>query len=160
MWPFRKKKQQQPVSQSQDRELFKSNLNQIVSIEHELYPQAPWLHEDFQTVLNNNGVLHVHFDGPLVVGYLCRSPDARGHRIHALGVRKEYQRMKVATYMVGVLKSCMDLGETALAYVSDQNVGAHLFFRSVGFKAVRVRRGYYQDGTDAYVFAFRKGVHE
>lgn len=38
--------------------------------------------------------------------------------------------------------------------VSDDNLDAHLFLRSQGFKAVAIERGYYEDGEDAYVFRF------
>src|SRR5262249_35750388 len=72
-----------------------------------------------------------------------------------IAVAPEYQRMSVGRALLGRFDERLRLPEDNIrTTVPESNLPVQLFLRSLGFKAVRVLRGYYAD-EDAYVLERR-----
>lgn len=86
--------------------------------------------------------------------------EAHKTRYHILDicVAPQFRRRGVATELIDRLvlklkntKRCQILAET-----DDEDLGTHLFFKSAGFRAIRVMKNYFHDpDQDAYLFQFR-----
>ncbi len=81
-------------------------------------------------------------------------------RLHVLNfaVAKEYRRHGVGRQMIAKLtgKLSQQRRSRLLLEVRETNLEAQLFFRSLGFRAVSVLRGFYEDTPeDAYVMQYR-----
>lgn len=86
--------------------------------------------------------------------------EAHKTRYHILDicVAPEYRRRGVATELIDrlVLKLKNTNRYQILAETGDEDLGTHLFFKSVGFRAIRVMKNYFSDpDQDAYLFQFR-----
>lgn len=97
-----------------------------------------------------------------ILGYMLHRRMQRGLiRILDLAVRADSRRRGIATglYHDMCIRSCHDAKGVISALVSERHTHAHLFFRSLGFRADCVRRGCFTaSGDDGYEFERSYGV--
>ncbi len=94
----------------------------------------------------------------IVVGYLMFTLRWRHVELKRIAVHPEYQRCGVGMSMIAALagKSFRRGRSRIVLRVRDDNLAAHLFFRSCGFLCTEVLHDWYGDGLDAYWFELRK----
>jgi ribosomal-protein-alanine N-acetyltransferase len=148
MWPF---------SKAIDTNEEVRDMLQVLQIERENFA-CPWDVVDFAKHLQHGYVQCVrNITAGIVVGYLCVSPRKHSWHIDTISVRSDYQRRRLATGLIDNFLARLKPNERRLtAHVSDKNLHAQLFLRSLGFKATKIVRGYFDDGSDAYLFSFYK----
>ena len=140
------------------RWMIRRDMPEVLAIEQESF-EFPWLDEDFINCLRQRnciGMVAEHEDR--VVGFMIY--ELHKTRIHVLNfaVAGGYRRRGVGSQMVAKLigKLSVQRRSRAMLEVRETNLAAQLFFRAIGFRAVSVLRGYYEDTPeDAYVMQYR-----
>ncbi len=140
------------------RWMIRRDMPEVLAVEAECF-EFPWLEEDFIRCLRQRnciGMVAEHDDR--VVGFMIY--ELHKNRIHVLNfaVAQRYRRSGVGSQMLAKLtaKLSPQRRNRILLEVRETNLGAQLFFRENGFRAVSVLRSYYADTPeDAYVMQFR-----
>ena len=118
-----------------------------------------WSYDDFIRCLrcrNCIGMVAEHDEQ--VVGFMIY--ELHKSRLHILNfaVDPRFARMGVGTAMIGKLVSKLryERKNRIMLEVREANIDAQLFFRSLGFRAISVLRGFYDDSAeDAYLMQYR-----
>ncbi|MEN6407214.1 MAG: ribosomal protein S18-alanine N-acetyltransferase [Thermoguttaceae bacterium] len=142
----------------QIRWMIRRDMAEVMAIEQESF-EFSWLEDDFVRCLRQRnciGMVAEHDDR--VVGFMIY--ELHKSRIHVLNfaVAEAYRRRGVGSQMVAKLtaKLSMQRRSRIVLEVRETNLGAQLFFRENGFRAVSVLRSYYADTPeDAYMMQFR-----
>ncbi len=142
------------------RWLCRRDFDALLALEREAF-EFPWTRDEFERCVRtrNFGGLVVERDGE-PVGYLCFEARRRSIRLLSCAVAKTERRRGVGTLLTRALIGRLDERRSELVcVVRERNLTAQLFLRSLGFRAVAVRRGYYlQTNEDAYRMTRRVGA--
>jgi [ribosomal protein S18]-alanine N-acetyltransferase len=135
------------------RRLLYTDLPQVIAIERRVFP-TPWSLAMFVLELSKqSGICLAAVSEGKLVGYLiCSRYDTVWHVMN-LAVDLDYQRMGLATVLLGELYARVDDEQArfTLEVRRSNLVAIHLYERE-GFRAAGMRRRYYQDnGEDALV---------
>lgn len=97
----------------------------------------------------------------VVVGFMVYELHTSKLRLLNLAVDHGYRRLGIGAQMVAKLigKLSGHRRNRIVLAVPETSLGAQLFFRRMGFKAVKVVRKYYESGHDAYVMSYRVPTH-
>lgn len=148
-------KQPLPISL---RWMIRRDMPQVLQIEEQSF-EFPWQEEDFVRCLRQRnciGMVAEHHER--VAGFMVY--ELERCRLHLLNfaVHPQMRRQGVGTQMVQSLitKLSPDRRSRILLEIRETNLPAQLFFRSLGFRAVSVLRGFYEDTPeDAYVMQYK-----
>lgn len=140
------------------RWMIRRDMPEVLKIESECF-EFPWSEDDFIRCLRQRnciGMVAEHDDR--VVGFMIYELDKT--RLHVLNfaVAAGFRRRGVGTQMVAKLvgKLSTQRRTRITLEVRETNLAAQLFFRSSGFRAVRVLREFYEDTPeDAYLMQYR-----
>ncbi len=132
-----------------------SDIEQIYRIECQVFPN-PWPRSFFENDLNNhNTIALVAEENDRIVGYGIATCAAIELHITNIAVDPEYQNRGIGKKlltdleMIGVERECLH----AYLEVRVTNTIAIEFYKMFQYKIVQIRKGYYLNGTDAYVMA-------
>ena len=140
------------------RWMIRRDMPEVLQTEQESFEYS-WTEEDFLRCLRQrNCIGMVAEQGERVVGFMIY--ELHKARLHILNfaVHPQYRRVGVGAQMVAKLISKLSSHRRTriTLEVRETNLPAQLFFRSQGFKAVRVLRGFYEDsGEDAFLMYYR-----
>jgi ribosomal-protein-alanine N-acetyltransferase len=140
------------------RWMIRRDMPEVLQTEQESFEYA-WTEEDFLRCLRQrNCIGMVAEQGERVVGFMIY--ELHKNKLHILNfaVHPQYRRGGVGAQMVAKLISKLSSHRRTriTLEVRETNLPAQLFFRSQGFKAVRVLRGFYEDsGEDAFLMQYR-----
>jgi [ribosomal protein S18]-alanine N-acetyltransferase len=132
----------------------------VLAIEKDSF-EFPWTEADFHKCLQHKMVIcMVAEHNGIAVGFMVY--ELRKTRIHILNfaVAKEHRRRAVGSQMIAKLKAklCTQRRRSIVLEVRETNLAAQLFFRELGFKAIAVKRRFYQDTPeDAYLMTYNFG---
>lgn len=140
------------------RWMIRRDMAEVLQIEDESF-EFPWLEEDFIRCLRQRnciGMVAEHDDR--VAGFMIY--ELHKTRIHLLNfaVAEQMRRRGIGSQMVDKLiaKLSVQRRSSILTEVRETNLGAQLFFRENGFRAVSVLRDFYEDTPeDAYLMQYR-----
>lgn len=140
------------------RWMIRRDMPEVLDIEHEAF-EFPWLEKDFIRCLratHNIGMVAEYDER--VVGFMLYG--LHKTRIHVLNfaVAADCRRRGVGKQMLAKLIAKLRAGRRSriLLEVRETNLGAQLFFRQNGFRAVSVLRAFYDDTPeDAYLMQYR-----
>ncbi|MBN2024042.1 MAG: GNAT family N-acetyltransferase [Pirellulales bacterium] len=91
-----------------------------------------------------------------VIGFMVFELGTRAVELMNLAVAPEFRRRSVGRKMIDYLSSYLsEKRPRIVANVWERNVDAQLWFRALGFRAVRILPGEYEDGSEAWQFARR-----
>lgn len=141
------------------RWLIRRDMPTVLDIESKSF-EFPWSEEEFiRCMRQRNCIGMVAEIGDQVVGFMIY--ELHKNRIHLLSfaVHPEYRRQCVGQSMIEklVMKLECQRRNRIMAEVRETNLDAQLFFKSMGFKAESVLRGFYEDTPeDAYLMVYRK----
>jgi len=93
-----------------------------------------------------------------LVGYLIYSRCRDKLVIENLAVDRSFRRNLVGKKLVLSVIDNLGNRDCVELNVADSNLDAHLFLRSLGFKASEIKRAFYGNNQDAYLFSFRPAV--
>jgi ribosomal-protein-alanine N-acetyltransferase len=140
------------------RWMIRRDMPEVLDIETRSF-EFPWSEEDFIRCLRQRNCIGMvaEYD-ERVVGFMIY--ELHKNRLHILNfaVRPEFRRRGVATAMVKKLigKLSQQRRNRILLEIRETNLGAQLFFRDSGFRAISVLRDFYEDTTeDAYLMQYR-----
>lgn len=140
------------------RWMIRRDMAEVLDIEREGFEFA-WTDEDFVRCLRQRnciGMVAEH-DGR-VAGFMIY--ELHRTRVHVVNfaVAREYQRSRVGSQMVAKLiaKLSSQRRSRIVLEIRETNLGAQLFFRENGFRAISVLHSYYADTPeDAYRMQYR-----
>lgn len=140
------------------RWMIRRDMPEVLQAEQESFEYA-WTEEDFLRCLRQrNCIGMVAEQGEKVVGFMIYELHKSKLHILNFAVQPAYRRQGVGCQMVAKLigKLSSHRRTRITLEVRETNLAAQLFFRSQGFRAIRVLRGYYEDsGEDAFLMQYR-----
>jgi [ribosomal protein S18]-alanine N-acetyltransferase len=140
------------------RWMIRRDMPEVLTIENESF-EFPWCEDDFLRCLRQRNCIGMVAEiEDRVVGFMIY--ELHKARLHVLNfaVAARFRRMGAGSAMVKKLvgKLSSQRRNRILLEVRETNLAAQLFFRSAGFRAVSVLRGFYEDTPeDAYLMQFR-----
>jgi ribosomal-protein-alanine N-acetyltransferase len=137
--------------------MIRRDMPEVLHTEQESFEYS-WTEEDFLRCLRQrNCIGMVAEHGERVVGFMIYELHKSKLHILNFAVHPSCRRCAVGGQMVAKLISKLSnhrRTRITLA-VRERNLAAQLFFRSQGFRAVRVLRSYYEDsGEDAFLMQY------
>mgnify|MGYP001283816810 CR=1 FL=1 len=141
----------------QIRWLIRRDMPEVLAMENECFEETPWSEEDFFSLLrqiNRIGMVAEH-DGQ-IMGYMIYELHKSNLNVLNFAVGKANQRQGVGRALVEKLTSKLSQHRHFLTLaLCEQNLRGQLFFKAMGFTAVRVEKGYYEEtNQDAYIFNY------
>ncbi len=140
------------------RWMIRRDMPEVLQTEQESFEYA-WTEEDFLRCLRQrNCIGMVAEQGEKVVGFMIY--ELHKNKLHILNfaVHPSCRRLGVGAQMTAKLVSKLSSHRRTriTLEVRETNLGAQLFFRSQGFRAVRVLRAFYEDsGEDAFLMQYK-----
>ncbi len=142
------------------RWMIRRDMPEVLQTETESFEYS-WTEEDFLRCLRQrNCIGMVAEQAEKVVGFMIYELHKSKLHILNFAVHPAHRRNAVGAQMISKLISKLSgHRRTRITLeVRETNLTAQQFFRSQGFRAVRVLRGYYEDsGEDAYLMEYRFG---
>jgi ribosomal-protein-alanine N-acetyltransferase len=140
------------------RWMIRRDMPEVLQTEQESF-EFSWTEEDFLRCLRQrNCIGMVAEQGERVVGFMIYELHKQKLHILNFAVHPHYRRGGVGAQMVTKLISKLSSHRRTriTLEVRETNLPAQLFFRSQGFRAVRVLRRFYEDsGEDAFLMQYR-----
>jgi ribosomal-protein-alanine N-acetyltransferase len=139
------------------RWMIRRDMPEVLRSERESFDFS-WTEDDFLRCLRQrNCIGMVAESSERVVGFMIY--ELHKHKLHILNfaVAPDFRRFGIGSQMLGKLiaKLSSHRRTRVTLAVRESNLGAQLFFRMRGFRAVKVLRNYYEDsGEDAYLMQF------
>jgi len=145
------------------RWMIRRDMPEVLRIEQASH-EFPWCEEDFLRCLRQrNCIGMVAEQGEKVVGFMIYELHKSKLHILNFAVHPEHRRSGIGAQMADKLASKLSSHRRTriVVEVRETILESQLFFRSVGFRATGVARGFYLDsGEDAYVMEYRLPVAE
>ncbi len=132
----------------------RKDMDEVVRIDKLCFADA-WEEEDWLRALaNTNCIGMVAEHGETVVGFMLYELSKGCFDLMRFAVHQAWRRQQVGTQMVAKLKSKLAPSHRnrLVIEVPESNLAGQLFFRAMGFQAVRT---IHADGEDAYRMVFR-----
>ena len=158
------------------RWMIRRDMPEVLAIEAQSF-EFPWSEEDFLRCLRQRNCIGMVADCPStslgalraskgedqVAGFMIY--ELHKTRLHVLNfaVNPVFRRRGIGGQMMTKLvgKLSQQRRSRLLLEVRETNLAAQLFFRALGFRAVSVLRGFYEDTPeDAYVMQYRYRVSD
>lgn len=142
----------------QIRWMIRRDMPEVVWIEH-MSHEFPWCEDDFVRCLRQRNCIGMVAESEeRILGFLVY--ELLDDKLHILNmaVHPAYRRRGVGRQLVNriIAKLSHHRRNRITLGVRETNLGAQLFFRSCGFRAVKVLRAHYPDtDEDAYWFEYR-----
>lgn len=146
--------------QAHIRWMIRRDMPQILAIENRCFDD-PWTEEDFIKVLRRRnciGMVAEDSETERIVGYMTYELEKQKLELLSLAVDKDFRRNGIGKQMIGKLtmKLSPDRRNVLTVLVRETNLGAQLFFRQMGFRAVNIVRNAYDDTDEAaYYMRYR-----
>lgn len=146
----------------QMRQAISTDLGRLVEIEAECVDgYEPWDKKDFRWALRqqhlivNIGEVYTS-KGFFLSGFIIVELNGLGYVVWNICVDPGMRRLGVGGGMIENLQKSLkaNVRDQITASVRDSNLTGQLFFRDKGFKAVKVQRKFFRDGSDAYLFRY------
>ncbi len=135
------------------RPMTMDDLDTIVALEKRIFSD-PWAKSSFEAEL----LINKKYSFPLVmelegkiVAYAVVWHFFEELHIANIAVHPEYRRMGLGRKLMEYILEKFGNAEFAFLEVRKSNEAAVQLYRSLGFKVLNIRKGYYQDGEDAFV---------
>jgi ribosomal-protein-alanine N-acetyltransferase len=139
------------------RWMIRRDMPEVLQTETESFEYS-WTEEDFLRCLRQrNCIGMVAEQGEKVVGFMIYELHKSKLHILNFAVHPAWRRTGIGSQMVAKLVSKLSSHRRTriTLAVRERNLTAQLFFRSQGFRAVRVLRAYYEDsGEDAFLMEY------
>jgi ribosomal-protein-alanine N-acetyltransferase len=140
------------------RSIRPEDLNSILDIERVSFPN-PWTKKTFCSSLGNKENVGLLIeDKSKILGYVIYRVSSTQLFIINIAVSPLERRKKIGTNLVNRVISNLDNRKKIFITVSDQSLDAHLFLKSLEFKAIKILKDFFDKGHDGYNFIYKKQV--
>lgn len=148
-----------PLLEVRPRWLIRRDYPDILGIEQACFGEHAWTEDDFTRILHNHnciGKVAETTGERQTVGYVVYEMHRGGLRLLNLAVAPQAQRRSVGRQMIERLQLvCSPHRRKVICLkVKEPNLAAQLFFQALGFRAVCVLPGWFDDGQTAYRFVW------
>ncbi len=134
------------------------DMPEVMGIERDSF-EHPWSEEEFVLCLRRRNVIGLVAEHEeRVVAFMIYETNKTRLHILNMAVAADMRRRGIGRQLLEYkIAHLPKMRRTSLTLeVRESNVAAQLFFRSAGFKATSVLRGFYDEtDEDAYLFAYR-----
>lgn len=135
------------------RWLIRRDMPEVLDIESTSF-EFPWTQDDFIACLQQRNCIGMvaELEGE-VVGYIVYEMGRADFHVMNLAVRPDVRRRGVGQQLITKIISKLRTGQRTEVglEVRETNLAAQLFFRRLGFQAIRVLKDFYEDTVeDAY----------
>jgi ribosomal-protein-alanine N-acetyltransferase len=131
-----------------------NDMKSMLQIEQAVFP-SPWTDKHFLYELKENPYAFVMVAevNQIVVGYVDFWITFQQAQINNLAVHPQLQRKKIGTTLLqDALQRIQSAGcDRITLEVSVSNVAAQRLYRRDGFKMILTKKGYYDNGEDAFL---------
>lgn len=140
------------------RWMIRRDMPKVMAIEESSF-EFPWDENMFVRVLRQRNIVSLVAEvDEIIVGYVVH--EFHKNRLHVINfaVHPHFRRLGVGSAIVRKLvsKLSFERRNRIILEIRESNLGAHLFFRHLGFRAISVLRDFYDDtDEDAYLFQLR-----
>lgn len=143
------------------RWMVRADMPSVLVIENESF-DSTWIECDFLHCLRHRNCIGMVAEyGGQVVGFVIYELHRSRLQVLNFAVSPQFRRMHVGKAIVDALKGKLGVGgrnRLSLA-VRETNLAAQCFFRSQGFRAIKVLKDMYDDSDeDAYAMVYRSPV--
>lgn len=140
------------------RWMVRRDFSEVLAIEQACF-EFPWAEKDFETCLRQRNCIGMvaEYEGR-VVGFMIYEIPKNRIRLLNIATHPEFQRQGVAAQMIRKLvgKLSSQRRTKIVLEVRETNLSALIFFRSLGFLAVKILKNHYEEmNEDAYVLQYR-----
>ncbi len=128
----------------------------VLEIERDCF-EHPWSYDDFMLCLQKWHCIGLVAEaGCKIIGYAIYEFQRSQLHLRNFAVGKDQRRAGVGSEMLRVLfdRLSFDVRSRITVEVRESNLGAQLFFKSRGFKAVSLRRNAHESGDDLYLMQY------
>lgn len=138
--------------------MIRRHLPEVLAIEN-ASSDYPWVESTFRSKLRIRNIIGMVAEvDDKVVGYMIY--ELHKNRLHVINfaVDPSLRRRGVGNEMVEKLKSKLSFERRnrITLEIRETNIQGQLFFKAMGFRAVKVLRDFYEDATeDAYLMQYR-----
>lgn len=132
-----------------------SDAENIAAIEQESFTHHPWTKAMFQSALADPlYTFYVYEQEGILAGFACMKDAGEEAEIEYIAVAKPFRRRGIATRLLNALISAsVEKGAQAIFLeVGAQNLPAVALYEKHGFTRISVRKNYYGEGRDAFVY--------
>lgn len=149
------------------RWMTKSDMDSVVQIEEKSFPK-PWRKKDFIDCLQVTGKIgKVIEKNNKIIGFIIYELLQKGFYVINVAIDPDYRRCgygkALLSQLIEKIKHSTDDADHSKryyvnAYISEDKYEAHLFFRSMNFKAISVEKNFFNDEDgdfDAYHFVYK-----
>lgn len=139
------------------RWMIRRDMPEVLEIQNACF-YAPWNEESFLAVLRKRNCIGMVAElGEKIVGFYIYELYKTKLRILNFAVLPEYHRCKIGSQLIDKLISKLSAHRrTAITLETrESNLPAQLFFKSHGFKAIKIIHNYYDDDETAYRFKYK-----
>ena len=141
----------------QVRWLTERDLDAVYDLEQKC-SENPWGPMEFANILMHSNCVGIVVEyQSRLIGYLIYEAQEKSIDISNIAVLPQFRRKGVASQMVARLACSLVHGtrrELTLS-VRESNLPAQLFFRSLGFKAISIKRANQEMTEDSYVMQYK-----
>ena len=131
------------------------HLEEIVTIENYAFNQ-PWTRNQFKNDIKSDmdSENWIYIMDELVAGYIFGWIIQDEYHLHNIAVHPEYLRISIGKKLIRhIILRLLDRDiKVILLEVSANNIPAKIFYKSLGFTEVGIRRDYYTKGDDAVLY--------
>jgi ribosomal-protein-alanine N-acetyltransferase len=131
-----------------------NDMKSMLQIEHAVFP-SPWTDKHFLYELKENPYAFVMVAevNQIVVGYVDFWITFQQAQINNLAVHPQLQRKKIGTTLLqDALQRIQSAGcDRITLEVRVSNLAAQRLYRRDGFKMILTKKGYYDNGEDAFL---------
>lgn len=146
------------------RQMEERDLKRIAELETELFPSDPWQEKNFLYEMNGNPYarLYVFEENDTVLGYADLWIMFEQAQIANIAVSADRWRTGIGTALINqCIKDAEAEGcEIISLEVRVSNAGAIALYEKNGFIRAAVRKGYYENGEDAFLMIRPLGGNE
>lgn len=146
------------MSATHIRWMIRVDMKDVLAIEQESFPYA-WTEDDFLKVLRQRNAIGLIAEvDDATAGFVIYELHSNRLHILNLAVAKEHRCTGIGRQMVERLigKLSAEKRNRIMLEVRETNLDAQLFFKALGFRAVSVLKGFWDDSDeDAYLMQYR-----
>lgn len=138
------------------RKLCVEDIPQIMEISKEQFKDESWKSEQFKECFTSNYIFNGIFDKGKLVSYALATTSVEDINLLSIATEENYKHKGYAKLLLNLLihRAKNDMKSISLE-VKSTNTVAIDFYENAGFIQEYVRKKYYKDGSDAYLYWIR-----
>ena len=131
-----------------------TDIDEMILIENESY-KSPWIKQHFKDDINNKySMNYMYKKDKEILGYLFGYLIGEEYHLNKITVKEKYRSQRIGkSLFLHCLNELTNLNVKCIQLeVSSLNLIAQRFYKSLGFVIVGMRKSYYSEFEDAFLY--------